>query len=460
MAEDLIISVSGMRGVVGKSLTPVVAAEYGAAFGAFLKDSIDTRGNRFSVCMGRDSRVSGSMLASALAAGLCATGVDVVDLGIVTTPGVGIMVRQLGCEGGIIITASHNPISYNGIKLLLSNGVAPPVDTAGMIRERFFARHFHFVESIHCGRITSNDQTDRVHIDKVLAIVNAEQIASQGYKVVLDSINGAGARVTKKLLAELGCSVVAINDEPTGLFAHEPEPTAANLTGLCERVKHERADLGFAQDPDADRLAIVDEKGTYIGEEYTLALAAKHVFATNGGIAAANLSTSRMIDDVARRAGARVIRTPVGEANVANAMLDHKCVIGGEGNGGVIDLRVGPVRDSLVGIALVLQLMTETGRSISQLVQEIGGYSMHKDKFAASAEQAARIMALAAERFSDATLNTADGCRFDFPDGWIHLRTSNTEPVTRVIVEARDEPTARRYIEAVSEIRKSVLGHA
>ncbi len=460
MAEDLIISVSGMRGVVGESLTPVVAAEYGAAFGTFLKESIDTGSRRFSVCVGRDSRVSGPMLASALAAGLCATGVDVINLGVVTTPGVGIMVRELSCEGGIVITASHNPIPYNGIKLLLSNGMAPPVKTAEMIRQRFFDKHFHFVESIHCGQITSNDQTDRVHADKVLAIVNPERIAGKHYRVVLDSINGAGARVAKRLLAELGCRVVAINDEPTGLFAHEPEPTAANLTGLCKRVEQEGADLGFAQDPDADRLAIVDENGTYIGEEYTLALAAKHVFAITSGVAAANLSTSRMIDDIARRAGARVIRTPVGEANVANAMLDHKCVIGGEGNGGVIDLRVGPVRDSLVGIALVLQLMAEADKSISQLVQEIGGYSMHKDKFAATPEQAGRIMALATKRFTDAALNTADGYRFDFPEGWIHLRTSNTEPVMRVIVEARDEPTARRYIEAVLDIRKAVLGHA
>jgi phosphomannomutase len=460
MADDLIISVSGMRGIVGKSLTPIVAAEYGAAFGIFLKESIDTGGQPFSVCVGRDSRVSGPMVASALASGLCAVGVDVVNLGVVTTPGVGIMVRELGCNGGIVITASHNPVPYNGIKLLLSNGMAPPVHTAEAIRQRLFDKHFHFVESSHCGQITPNDQTDCVHVDKVLAVVNAEHIAGKRYKVVLDSVNGAGARVAKRLLAELGCTVVAINDEPTGQFAHEPEPTAANLTELCKWVEWEGANLGFAQDPDADRLAIVDENGRYIGEEYTLALAAKHVFAATSGVAAANLSTSRMIDDVACRAGARVIRTPVGEANVANAMLDHKCVIGGEGNGGVIDLRVGPIRDSLVGIALVLQLMTETGMTISQLVQEIGGYSMHKDKFAAGAEQGVGIMALATERFTGATLNTSDGCRFDFPDGWIHLRMSNTEPVMRVIVEARDEPTARRYIEAVWDIRRAVLGQS
>ena len=457
MAEDLIISVSGMRGVVGENLTPIVAAEYGSAFGTFLRSSIDTGGRPFTICIGRDSRVSGPMLMSGVTAGLCAVGIDVIDLGIVPTPSVGIMLRRLGCEGGIIITASHNPIPYNGIKLLLSNGMAPPPATANEIRRTFWDRHFHFVSSERCGKVTHNAETERVHVEKVLGVVNAERIAAKRYRVVLDSVNGAGAGITKVLLAELGCDVVAVNDEPTGLFAHEPEPTAANLTGLCWRVKQEHADLGFAQDPDADRLAIVDEKGNYIGEEYTLALAALQIFSQHSGTAAANLSTSRMIDDVARRAGGSVIRTPVGEANVANAMIEHNCIIGGEGNGGVIDLRVGPIRDSLVGIALVLQLMAETGKSISRLAQEIGGYSMHKDKFAADAQQARQIQEMAVARFEDATTNVADGLRLDFPDGWIHLRTSNTEPVMRVIVEAKDEPTARRYLQAISDMRKSVL---
>jgi phosphomannomutase len=446
-----------MRGVVGENLTPIVAAEYGSAFGTFLRSSIDTGGRPFTICIGRDSRVSGPMLMSAVTAGLCAVGIDVIDLGVVPTPSVGLMLRRLGCEGGIIITASHNPIPYNGIKLLLSNGMAPPPATANEIRRTFWDRHFHFVSSERCGKVTYNTETDRVHVEKVLGVVNAERIAAKRYRVVLDSVNGAGAGITKILLAELGCHVVAVNDEPTGLFAHEPEPTAANLTGLCWRVKQEHADLGFAQDPDADRLAIVDEKGNYIGEEYTLALAARQVFSQRSGPAAANLSTSRMIDDVARRAGGSVIRTPVGEANVANAMIEHNCIIGGEGNGGVIDLRVGPIRDSLVGIGLVLQLMAETGKSISQLVQEIGGYSMHKDKFAADAQQARQIQEMAVAKFDDATMNVADGLRLDFPDGWIHLRTSNTEPVMRVIVEAKDEPTARRYLQAISDIRKSVL---
>lgn len=457
MAQQLIISVSGMRGIIAENLTPAIAAEYGSAFGSFLKGRTDGSGKRPTVCIGRDSRVSGPMLASAVTAGLCAVGVETIDLGLVTTPGVGLMLRELGCDGGVIITASHNPIPYNGIKLLLSNGMAPPPETAAQIRQRYLDKRLDFVPSPECGQVGTNDQTDRIHVGKVLAVVQAQQIAQRRYKIVLDSVNGAGAPVAKKLLAELGCEVIAVNDEPTGLFAHEPEPTAANLGGLCERVKQAQADIGFAQDPDADRLAIVDENGLYIGEEYTLALAAKYVYGTCSGTAAANLSTSRMIDDVAAQAGGRVMRTPVGEANVAKAMLENGCIIGGEGNGGVIDLRVGLIRDSLVAMALVLQLMAESGKRVSELVEEIGRYSMHKEKYAAEPSQAGRIIERVREKFPEARANTADGCRLDFDDGWIHLRTSNTEPVMRVIVEADDEAVARRYLDEVSQIRVAVL---
>jgi phosphomannomutase len=345
MSEQLIISISGMRGIVGENLTGFIAAEYGCAFGSFLKDQNGSKKGKVSVCVGRDSRPSGAMLQSSVTGGLCAVGVNVVDLGIVTTPGVGIMVRHLGCNGGIVITASHNPIQYNGIKLLLDNGVAPPPSLAEQIRKRYFDKNFSFVDSPHCGQVTSNDQTDDVHIAKVLATVDKKKIAARKFKVVLDSVNGAGGRVTKKLLTELGCKVIAINDQPTGLFPHRPEPTAKNLTSLCKTVKTGQPDIGFAQDPDADRLAIVDENGSYIGEEYSLALAAKYVFSKKKGPAATNLSTSRMVDDIAQLSGVEVFRTPVGEANVAAAMLKHKCVIGGEGNGGVIDLRVGKRQD-------------------------------------------------------------------------------------------------------------------
>jgi phosphomannomutase len=456
MAEQLIISISGMRGIVGENLTGAIVEEYGCAFGAFLK-SKHRKKEKLSVCIGRDSRPSSQMLRAAVTTGLSSVGIDVIDLGMVTTPSVGIMVRHLHCSGGVVITASHNPIQYNGIKLLLDNGVAPLGDIAEQIKQYFFDKRFSLVDSSGCGKVTSNDQADSIHISKVLAIVDKQAIAAEKYKVVLDSVNGAGGGVTKKLLAELGCKVSAINDEPTGLFAHRPEPTARNLTGLCKVVEKEKASIGFAQDPDADRLAIVDQTGTYIGEEYTLVLAAKYIFSKKTGKAATNLSTSRMIDDVVNKAGGTVIRTAVGEANVAGAMLKYKCIIGGEGNGGVIDLRVGPIRDSLVGIALILGLMAETGKTISQLVGEITGYYMSKHKFVADKAHAQQIMDSAKELFAGAKLNTTDGYRFDFDDGWVHLRTSNTEPVMRLIVEAKDKHTAHKYIDAVSNIRKKAL---
>ena len=458
MGEQLIISVSGMRGIVGENLTPSVAVEYGCAFGTFLKNQSDGKDKKLSVCIGRDSRISGQMVKSAIVAGLCSVGIDIIDLGIVTTPCVGIMLQHLSCDGGVVITASHNPIPYNGIKLLLSNGIAPPPDTAKQIKKCYFDKKFAFVDSPTCGKITCNDQTDTIHIAKILELIDKEKIKKRNLKVVVDSVNGAGGRITKKFLSEFGCTVVAINDEPTGLFAHTPEPTAENLTGLCEVVKTQQADIGFAQDPDADRLAIVDENGTYIGEEYTLALAAKYIFSKKTGQAAANLSTSRMIDDIAEKAGGQVIRTAVGEANVAEAMVKHNCVIGGEGNGGVIDLRISPIRDSLIGIAFVLQLMAETGLSVSQLVSQIKSYYMSKDKFSADKSLAQEIINAAKKHFADAKLDESDGCRFDFEDGWLHLRTSNTEPIMRVIVEAKDRDSAQKYTDVVLNIRKEISG--
>jgi len=458
MAEPLIISVSGMRGVVGDNLTSSIAADYGSAFGTFLKNTYSGKKGKPSVCIGTDSRPSGRMLNAAVTTGLTAVGIDVIQLGIVTTPGVGVMVSHLGCGGGVVVTASHNPIRYNGIKLLMEPGIAPAAETAEQIKQYFLNKRFTFVDSTEHGRVTSDSRTARIHIGKVLSIVDRKKIAAKKFRVVLDSVNGAGAGVTKKLLGELGCEVHPMNDEPTGLFPHPPEPTAENLTALSEAVKNKRADIGFGQDPDADRLAVVDENAAYIGEEYTLALAAKYIFSKKCGKAATNLSTSRMIDDIATVAGGQVIRTPVGEANVASAMVENNCIIGGEGNGGIIDLRVVAVRDSLVAIVLVLQLMAETQKSISELVGEIGGYYMTKHKFTADKSQAQQILDSAVKLFTDAKLDTTDGCRFDFNDGWLHLRTSNTEPVMRLVVEANDRQIAEKYINAVMNLRKKATG--
>ncbi len=456
MAGELIITVSGLRGIVGENLTPEIAATYGRAFGEVLHNRFPESARPKSICLGRDSRPSGQSLAAAVASGLTSAGINIIDLGIVATPTVGIMVKHLGCDGGVIITASHNPGEYNGVKLLLDNGMAPSPDVAEQIKICFDIRDFFSSDSLKPGSISTNDGADDVHIAKVLRIIDQKAIAEKRFTVVLDSVNGAGGRPGAKLLAQLGCKVIPMNNKPTGLFAHLPEPTAENLTTLCQAVKDAGADVGFAQDPDADRLAIVDETGSYIGEEYTLALAAKLIFSRKTGNAATNLSTSRMIDDIAAAAGGQVIRTPVGEANVASAMLKHNCIIGGEGNGGVIDLRVGPIRDSLVAMALVLQLLAQTGKTVSKLVGEMPRYYMTKQKFPADKKRITLILDAAKRLFQNASLNTSDGCRFDFPDGWLHVRPSNTEPIIRVIVEAKDKPAAQKYLDAVVNIQKQL----
>ena len=457
MAQELIISISGMRGLVGENLFPETAAAYGAAFATFLKQQYNDR-KSITVAIGRDSRPSGPMIFSAVAAGMTACGVDVIDLGICSTPGVGVALRQAECAGGVVITASHNPTPYNGIKLLLDNGIAPPKSLAEKIIEMYHQKQADYTDATQCGFVSVDEGAAQAHVDKVLPTINKNAIAAKRFKVVLDSVNGAGGPEAILLLEALGCDVVQMNTEPTGLFAHTPEPTQENLTDLCQQVKAVGADIGFAQDPDADRLAIIDETGRYIGEEFTLAFAAKAVFAKTPGPAAANLSTSRMIDDIAAQTGCEVIRTPVGEANVANAMVEKKCVIGGEGNGGIIDLRVGPIRDSLVGMALMLGLLTETGQTVSQLADSLGGYEMRKYKYPADKAQANTIIERAKTVLPDANLNTSDGCRFDLPDGWIHIRTSNTEPIMRVILETKDPDAADRYVKQIETIRKDVLG--
>jgi phosphomannomutase len=456
MAQELIISISGMRGIIGENMFPKTAAAYGAAFGTFLK--INHPNQKPTVAIGRDSRPSGSMVFCAVASGLASVGVDVIDLGICTTPGVGVMLRHLKCAGGVVITASHNPLPYNGIKFLLDNGIAPPKPMAEKIRSVYFEKQVSYVDSVGCGKVTSNDQAAGVHLNKVLSIVSPTQIAARCFKVVLDSVNGAGGPIGIALLEKLGCQVIPVNIEPTGLFAHGAEPTAENLKSLCDHVRDAKADVGFAQDPDADRLAIVDHKGRYIGEEFTLALAGEYMFSKQpGGVAAANLSTSRMIDDIAARYGGSVIRTPVGEANVAEAMVKNNCVIGGEGNGGVIDLRIGPIRDSIAAMAMTLQLMAETGKSIAELADSLGGYTMYKTKHTATAEQAGKIIAQARQLYPDAKVNNSDGCRLDFADGWLHIRTSNTEPIMRVIVETKESAAAKRYLETISRICEKVI---
>ena len=464
--DALMIGVSGTRGTIGGTLTPPVVGRMAAAFAVWLDEQSETRpgepGRPLKVVFGRDSRPSGPWVRDAAAAALTASGVEVVDLDVVTTPGVAMMVRHLGADAGVVATASHNPIEWNGLKFLTRDAVAPPPAAAARIRELFDQSAGRFVRVEHLQPPRRNSDTHALHVKRVTDRVDVLGVSSRRFKVVLDSVNGAGCVATATLLGKLGCELVHINATPNGQFPHEPEPTAKNLTGLCDEVRRQHAHVGFAQDPDADRLAVVDEHGTYIGEEYTLVLAAQLLLGKKPGLAVTNLSTSRMLDDVAARTGSQVIRTPVGEANVVDAMVRESATVGGEGNGGVIDARIVPGRDSLVGIAYVLQLMAATGKTVSQLVADLPRYEIVKTKFECRREDADRAVAairseLAAE--TGVTVDTQDGIRIDWTDerSWVHARPSNTEPIMRIIAEAPDRGTADRRIEQVQAVVRRAL---
>lgn len=444
----IIASVSGVRGVIGTDLTPQAAVEFACAFGTWLG------GGR--VAVGGDTRPSGQMLRQAVEAGLLAVGCDVVDLGIVSTPGAALMVKRLGCAGGVVITASHNPVEYNGIKFLTHEGWAPPPESA----EKIFAIHreraFAFKDSLHTGGFTEDDTTHARHLEAVLGVIDVERIRGQQFRVVLDAVNGAGSIATPMLFEQLHCKPTLMNCEPTGLFPHEPEPIEKNLQSLCGKVREAGADIGFAQDPDADRLVIVDEHGRFIGEEYTLALAIWQVLKTRPGPVAANLSTSRLVDAVAERFGVPVVRTPVGEANVAAAMLAHNCPVGGEGNGGVIDPRVVAVRNSLVGIGHILQLLGEEAAPLSRLVESLPHYAMIKRKAPLQRERLEATYGALRQHFAGARFDMSDGLRIDLPEGWLHIRPSNTEPIVRIISEAADAHAAERLADTAAQVMQAV----
>ncbi|MDY7011820.1 MAG: phosphoglucosamine mutase [Planctomycetota bacterium] len=447
----LMVGVSGVRGIVGEALTAEVAEQFGRAFATMLPVGA-------TIALGRDTRPSGAMIRDAVVAGLSAGGINVIDLGVVSTPGVALMIKHLSAEGGIVITASHNPAPYNGIKFMTPSGQNLPDDQARRLKD--IQRSGKFSSAQTPGTTTQNDRTHDIHVRSVCDIVDVETVSSRKFKVVLDSINGAGCVGTGLLLKKLGCELVHFNGEPTGQFAHEPEPVAANLDGLCEAVRRHHADIGFAQDPDADRLVVVDENGRFIGEEYTLALSSAFVLRRRKGPLATNLSTSRMMDDLAASAGVQLYRTPVGEANVADVMVREGCIFGGEGNGGVMDPRVVLVRDSFVGIALVLNYLAETGKKVTELIAELPRYHMLKDKFPCPQADAVKILSAVREALASrpgATVNDEDGLRVDLPDGWVHVRASNTEPIMRIIAEAGDAEAAGKIVENVRKIAEKAL---
>ena len=452
----LMLSVSGARGIVGRTMTPVVAATFAGAFGSHIRTLV--AGRRPKLVVARDGRYGGEALARAVQGALASVGCDVVDIGVAMTPTVGLMIKALGADGGMAVTASHNPIEWNGLKCLDGDGLAPPKPVAEAIIARFKAADIAFAKPLEIGSITTDSTAARRHVDRVLAVTGAaERVRAKKLRVVLDSVNASGCEGGRMMLDALGCGVTHIYGEMTGIFGHTPEPTAENLGELAAKVRGTAgAACGFAQDPDADRLAIVDENGRYIGEEYTLVLAAQRMLELRGPFAlAANLSTSRMIDDIAAKfPGAVVHRTAVGEANVVSALKPAKGLLGGEGNGGVIVPEVCWVRDSLSAMALVLDLIASRGEPLSRIVDGLPRYAIVKTKLdlasigglAAVAPALAKLKtAFAKERVSD-----VDGVRIDFTDGWVHVRASNTEPIARIIAEAPTRGRAEALVQAAA----------
>lgn len=443
MTDTLIASVSGVRGIVGKDLTPELVARYAAAFGQLAREA-DGR----VVLLGRDSRTSGPMLAAAARAGLQSVGVSVVDCGLVPTPTLQLAVEHHGAAGGIVLTASHNPVEWNALKFVGSDGLFLDRDSAGRLFQR--------VESGDIGRsswddIGGSDRDDGAvsrHLDQVLQLnlISPERIRGRRFKVALDCVRGAGGTIMPALLERLGCEVVGMDLETDGRFPRAPEPVPGNLSALSALVESSGADLGMAVDPDVDRLAVLDENGRPVGEDYTLAFAVRAVLAQAEGVVVTNLSTSLVVDDAAKSFGAGLVRAPVGEANVAHAMKASAAVIGGEGNGGVMlpELHLG--RDAPVAAALVLDLLGQTGQSVAQLVSAAPEYCIEKAKANRRGELDEAYTQLKA-RFADAEIDLQDGLRLTWPGSWLHVRPSGTEPIVRFVAEAHDEKVANELIE-------------
>ncbi len=445
---ELIISVSGLRGIVGETLTPEVAIRYAAAFAAVAPPG--------PIILARDSRPSGRMLAGAINAGLEAVGRSTINIGIAATPTTGVLVRHLGAAGGIQITASHNPSPYNGLKLFSAEGRVIPAGLGEMVLQQYLSGQPAWVthECLGTGELLIDTQS--AHLALVLATVQPERIRKRRFRVLLDANHGAGGPLGRRLLEELGCTVTILGEETNGKFAHTPEPTAENLAGVCSAVTAARVDIGFCQDPDADRLAVIDATGRYIGEEYTVALCAEHVLRHAQGSIVTNCSSSRMTQDLAERAGVPFFRSAVGEANVVDAMLANKAIFGGEGNGGPIHPRVGLVRDSFVGMALLLDAMAEQKLPIGAMADALPRYEIVKIKIALAKEKIPAGLNALISHFRDATADTLDGLRLDWPGQWLLVRGSNTEPIVRAIAEAPTAAEAQRLCDEAAKVLNGV----
>ncbi len=442
------VSISGVRGIIGESLTPAIIEKYTLAFGSSI--------GKGKVILGMDSRTSGEFVSNIVKGCLVATGCEVIDVGIVPTPTVQMEILHHHAQGGIAITASHNPPEWNGLKFMDANGRFLNPDKAKKVYSDGDKGNFKLQKWNDVGSLKIDEGANSRHIKELLKLsyfdINA--IKKRKFKVVVDCVNGAGGLIIPKLLEEFGCETIVINGEANGHFAHIPEPLPENLIELCNTVKKEEADVGFAVDPDVDRCAIVDNTGETIGEEYTLALAVKFILQKKLGNIAVNMSTSRASEDIAKYYNCPFFRTKVGEINVAEEMANIDAVIGGEGNGGVIlpELHLG--RDAPVAVALTLQYLLESGKTMRELFLSLPQYKIVKKKINIEGLSPDDLLDKMAERHKDKKIDFLDGLKIDTDNTWVHLRKSNTEPIIRVMSEAPTEKEAEALANAyLNEIK-------
>ncbi len=457
----LIKSISGIRGTIGgrvnDNLTPVDAVKFAAAYGTWLKDYCNNDNPK--VVIGRDARISGSMIQSLVVNTLVGLGIDIVDLGLSTTPTVEIAVPMENADGGIILTASHNPKQWNALKLLNGKGEFIDGVEGAKVLEIAANEAFDFADVDDLGTVTVNDKYIDIHIDEVLklSLVDEDVIKANKLKVVVDGVNSTGGIAIPKLLRRLGVEVVELYCEPNGHFPHNPEPLKEHLKDICELVVKEKADFGIVVDPDVDRLAFISDDGEMFGEEYTLVACADYVLSKTPGNTVSNLSSSRALRDISNKHGGSYQASAVGEVNVVNLMKKNKAVIGGEGNGGIIYPESHYGRDSLVGTVLFLMLLAERKQKVSEIRASYPPYFMSKNKIQLTPElDVDGILKAMAEKYQNEDISTIDGVKIDFPENWVHLRKSNTEPIIRIYTEAstqeKADNLAQKIMNEIAEI--------
>ena len=461
----LIKSISGIRGTIGghaaDNLTPIDVVKFTTAYARLIKDK--NPGKRITVVVGRDARLSGSMVDSLVEGTLLGTGVDVINVGLCTTPGTEMAVITHKADGGIIITASHNPRQWNALKLLNERGEFLDDAEGKQVLAMAEDTEYSYPTIDHIGKVVLREDFNQKHIEQVLALkfVDKEAVRKRKFKVVVDAVNSVGGIVIPALLRELGCEVVELNCEPTGEFAHNPEPLPQNLTEISEVIRREGADLGVVVDPDVDRLAFVMENGEMFVEEYTLVAVADYVLQHTKGNTVSNLSSSRALSDITSRyEGCSYEAAAVGEVNVVKKMKDTGAVIGGEGNGGVIYPELHYGRDALVGVALFLTYFAGKNMTMSELRKTYPAYYASKNKIELTPEiDVDKILATIKQRYSDERVNDIDGVKIDFAENWVHLRKSNTEPIIRIYTEAKTmeeaDALAKRFISEIEQIYKA-----